>query len=260
MGMKLACVALATIGCGAGDEVGAALPRADELQIRAPSGAAPAVSGGEPATLPRVAYSTSQRLNGLIGSVLGRLESTMQAPPTAQDRGVAVWGPFTPALSPVTYRLVAQPGPDGVGYHLDARPRAGSDGDFVVIIEGAASADGHSGQLSVELGRLRALDPTTDLPGGDQLAIGYDREPGSAHLALRLDGANYDDAQRADGAGDFAFATGDGTVRARWLAGGAGRGDGPGVVECWDDALRRVFFAGPDGSQGDPAACPDVLE
>ena len=34
--------------------------------------------------------------------------------------------------------------------------------------------------------------------------------------------------------------------------------DGAVAVECWDDQFRRVFFAGPAGVVGDPAACADV--
>jgi hypothetical protein len=66
-----------------------------------------------------------------------------------------------------------------------------------------------------------------------------------------------------DGSGDFQFAAHanlvggpaleDGTVRSRWNAAGAGRGDarvtggdaagGMTVSECWDASFQRVYFA-----------------
>src|SRR6185295_11296636 len=95
---KLAYVAMAgALGCGAGDDPGAALPRASELQIGVPAGAASSTGGGEPAMVPLVAYTVSQQLNGLCGSLIGQMDSIRSTPPTATGDGGTIWGPFTPA-------------------------------------------------------------------------------------------------------------------------------------------------------------------
>jgi len=172
----------------------------------------------------------------------------------------ALTGPVTPPLSPVTFRVVAARGPDGVAYQLQAKPKLAGDDAYVPVAQGVAADDGHSGEVHLDLARLRALDPGAP-SGGDALTVGYDVTPAETHLALALDGANYGYVQRAAGSGDLAFSGPAGAIRSRWLASGAGRAEVDGgavAVECWDDRFRRVFFAGPAGVVGDPAACPDV--
>jgi len=140
---------LALASCGATDEdLGAALPRVDSLTIAlpaAPSVASVAAKAGQPAELWLLTRRTADNLNGAIDTVAGQMGRLLGQPPTASGDGSAEWGPFTPALSPVTYHLVAHRSPDGIiGYHLDGRPKAG--GNFVVLVAGTASADGHVGE------------------------------------------------------------------------------------------------------------------
>lgn len=157
------------------------------------------------------------------------------------------------------YRLVAERDGLEVSYRLEGWPRGGGGAAALLVAAGRASLDGHAGELSVDVAHLRALDPVAAAPAGDALHLAYDVTAGT--LALELDGAHYRHAAGADGA-RFVFATDGGAVHAAWRADGAGRavvGDGAAaVVECWDARFRRVFFAGPGGSEGDAAACADV--
>ena len=249
-------------GCGAPpdlDDPGAALGRLEELAIGAPGGeglASPSV--GEPAELYVVTRRTSERLNGVIGELVGRVAEIVRHPPTAHGDGRAVWGPIASPLSPLAYRLVAEGSPGGFRYHLDAW-RKGEPADPVPVMTGEAARDGHAGHLEVDLARLRALDPVADLPEARDLAIGYDLRPEGASLGLRLGEAHYGYAARADGGGDFAFHGEGGAVRSRWLPSGAGRAEADGgVVECWDERFRRVFFISPAGVEGDVRLCADV--
>lgn len=244
-GMKrFALLAFVLTGCGAADDdLGAALPSVAAVSIGLPGAAAPA----QPAELWLATRHTADTLNGMIAGVVGQMAH-------------ALAGPVTPPLSPVTFRVVAARVPDGIAYHLDAKPKQAGDEAYVPVAAGVASDDGHRGQVHLDLAALRALDPGAP-SGGDALTVGYDVAPAETHLALALDGANYGYVQRAAGSGDLAFSGPDGAIRSRWLASGAGRAevdDGAVAVECWDDQFRRVFFAGPAGVVGDPAACADV--
>ena len=249
---------LGLVSCGAaGDDLGAALPGVDGLTIALPVVATVAAKTGEPAELWLLTRRTADSLNGAIGSVVGQMGRLLGQPPTAAGDGMAEWGPFPPPLSPVTYHLVAERSSAGVvAYHLDGRPKSG--GDFVVLVAGTAAADGHAGEVHVDLAGLRVLDPAAP-PDGSGLSVGYDVAPTVTTLAFQLDGAHYAYAQRASGSGDLGFDGPAGAIRAGWLASGAGRAEVDGVVvECWDDAFRLVFGAGPGGHEGDPSACPDV--
>jgi hypothetical protein len=250
---------LALASCGttdAADELGTALPRVDRLTIGLPAETTTAAKVGQPAELWLLTRQTVDNLNGATGAILGQMGRLLAQPPTAVGHDEAEWGPFTPSLSPGTYRLLAERSPGAVAYHLDGRPRGG--GDFVVLVAGTADADGHAGEVHVDLAALRALDP--DAPAdGDALTVGYDFGSTIATLALDLDGAHYAYAQRASGAGGLGFDGPQGAIRSTWLASGAGRAEVDGVVvQCWDDAFRLVFGAGPGGADGDPSACPDV--
>ena len=241
---RFALLAFVLTGCGAADDdLGAALPSVATVSIGLPS----AAEAPQPAELWLVTRRTADSLNGMIAGVVGQM-------------GRALAGPVTPPLSPVTFRVVAARGPGGVAYQLEAKPKQAGDEAYVPVAEGVAADDGHSGEVHLDLAALRALDPGAP-SGGDALSVGYDVTPAETHLALALDGANYGYVQRAAGSGDLAFRGPDGAIRSRWLASGAGRAeidDGAVAVECWDDQFRRVFFAGPAGVVGDPAACPDV--
>jgi hypothetical protein len=255
--MKKLALLLIAAACGAADDdLGAALPRAATLQIGLPAVGSGAAKPGRPAELWLLTRRTGAELNGLIGQVIGQMERLLEQPPTHAGDGATVWGPFTPALSPVSYRLVATGAAGAVAYHLDGRPKGG--GDWQVLVTGTAAADGHAGEIHVDLAGQRALDPAVGGTAG-ALAVGYDVGAAATRLALRLDGAQYEHAQLASGAGDLAFAGPGGAIRSRWLATGAGRAEvSAGVVECWDDSFALVFVAGPGGADGDPAACPDV--
>jgi hypothetical protein len=237
-------------GCGAaGDDVSSALPSVATLSIAAPAGAASAPA--EPSALWLATRRTADTLNGMIAGVVGQMHA-------------ALAGPVTPPLSPLTFRVVAARGADGVAFELEARPRDAGDDAYVPVANGVASDDGQSGEVHIDLATLRGLDPGAPA-GGDALAVAYDVAPAETHLALALDEAHYAYVARGTG-GELGFDGPDGRIRSGWLASGAGRAvvagaggeSAPVVVECWNEQFHRVFHAGPDGTDGDPAACADV--
>jgi hypothetical protein len=229
---------------------------------------------------------TSEQLNGLVAGLLGTLWTVASGPPASVSDGQAVFGPFTPPLSPATYRLTIVRAEEGrFAFHLDGRPKASKEeDDFVPVLEGAADGGTkrHSGSFSLLLTTRHELDPVaTPQTGRIDAAFDFTRE--TATIALHLQDlagpgtppatGDYRFDELADGSGDFRFGVragtpdwvaGEGAVRSRWNALGAGRGDadlrgGDGVhriAECWDASFVRVFLS-LDGKAvaGDPGAC-----
>ncbi len=293
-------VATSMVSCTAGprpgDDFRLALPAQAALEIAAPgsSRAGTAVPSsadtdgvaavGQLADFYVLTRQTSERLNGAVGSVLGTVWGIAHNPPTHVERDFALWGPFTPTLSPASYRLVvARVEPRDFAYHLDGRPKtATSDAAFQPIVVGhGAPAEGHlSGNFSVNLELAHQLDPVAMGEGGAmsaEFALAPDRaalrvhleDPARAAADYRFDGL-------ADGSVDFRFfARGAflpdsqrldlAAIRSRWNPTGAGRADahlqvsdppgGADIVECWNEVFQRVFFAAPGVTEGNPAAC-----
>ncbi len=278
------------MGCAADPpseaEFRAALPPAYALEIAVPGagGATRANSGGvgvrSSALIGQIAdfYAltriASAQLNGQVGSVAGTISGIAQSPPSAVGPDQAMWGPFTPTLSPVNYRLVvARVAPGAYAFHLAGRPKlSADDAAFQPLVQGASTPapDRNAGSFQLNLQAAHALDPVA-VPRGGAAQASYAMTPagGSVRFQIAPEGippADYRYDQAANGAGDFRFATPDAIVRSRWTPGGAGRADanvtGGMASECWNDAFARVFYRAPDGaSEGDPAACvyPDPL-
>src|SRR5262249_58165828 len=152
MGRRLLWVVVLA-GCGGSraseEEFLSALPRREQVELAFPDGSVGASKSGvrsnalvgQTAELYVVTRTTSERLNGLVGSVLDTLGRITRTPPTAMDRGRAVWGPFTPVLSPVNYRLVIERvGPAEFAHHLAGRPKSDlSEESFHPVLPGAPS-------------------------------------------------------------------------------------------------------------------------
>ena len=295
---------LVAAGCGGGkgpeEAFREALPPAG-LRIAAPAGEAAAEPGvvqsapvGQTAELYALTRQTSQSLNGMVGGVLATLWGIARQPPSSVAPGAAVWGPFTPALSPATYRLVVERRPDRLVFHLDARPKVAGDDSFRPAVAGgpdpAAPPERAIGELGADLSLLHALDPVGH-PLEGAMGVRYDLGPGGGSVAVHLQEvagpseppftADYFHALGPDGAGALRFAAHadllagqgqleDGLVVSRWTASGAGRADarlrggdagaGTDVSECWDELFGRVWFAaapaeGTPVGEGDPSRC-----
>src|SRR5712692_5853982 len=107
-------------GCGGSkvhkDEFVTALPKGDQVQIAFPDSSVHSERAGvqSDALLGQIAdfyvltRVTSEHLNGMVGSRLDTFGRITQMPPSHVEENRAVWGPFTPTLSPVNYRLVIE--------------------------------------------------------------------------------------------------------------------------------------------------------
>jgi len=294
---------LAVAGCGGGESpeeaFRAALPP-EGLRIAVPGGGASAGLGvlssalvGQTAELYALTRRTSEGLNGMVGGILASIWDIARQPPSAVGPEAAVWGPFTPALSPATFRLVVERRTDRLVFHLDARPKAAGDDAFRPVAAGGpdpAAPPGRAiGELGVDLSLLHALDPVGH-PLAGAMDVRHDLGPGGGSIGVHLQDlagpgeppltADYRYALGPGGEGVFRFAAHadllggpeleDGLVVSRWTPSGAGRADahvqggdggaGADASECWDDLFARVWFLaapaeGAPVEEGDPSRC-----
>ncbi len=278
-------------GCGgspAAEEFLAALPKRDQVEVAFPDGSARGAKAGvradallgQTAEFYAVTRITSEHLNGLVGSALDTLGKITQMPPSSLERNRAVWGPFTPVLSPVNYRLVIErTAPGEFAHRLDARPKSvTAEEAFGPVLAGTASPERRAGTFSIDLNRQHALD-AVGTPQTGSIGFAFEMAPQQGTIRIHLENlaqpnADYVYVQHANGSGDFFFvahpslgadvALLGALVRSRWMPSGAGRADahvsdttgGRDITECWDENFARVFFsARPGPSEGDPAAC-----
>jgi len=296
MGRRLLWVVLLA-GCGgsrsAEQEFLAALPKQEQVEVAFPNGSVRGAKAGlrsdalvgQTAEFYAATRITSERLNALVGSVLDTLGRITQTPPTVIERNRAVWGPFTPVLSPVNYRLtIERAGQAQFVYHVDGRPKSDpSEEAFDAVLTGGASPERRTGTFAINLNRLHVLDPVGTRETG-AIAFAFEISPQQGTIRIHLEqvgdatgtvSADYAYVQHGDGSGDFFFlahpslsgvaADLEGAlVRSRWMPSGAGRADAHvsdttvarDITECWDENFARVFFsARPRPSEGDPARC-----
>jgi hypothetical protein len=255
-----------------------ALPTAEQLSIKLPEGQTRAV--GQLAEYYTLTRNLTRTLNGSSAWVLTLIHAIVQYPVTTVDGDQYTWGPWADGLDPAEYKLVVTESSAGTfEYVLAGRPR-NTTGAFEAVIRGtalpAASEAEGKGQLLLDFDAAERINPI-DNDGEGQLTIKYD----FAARTLELDAATIENGQPAtaryayqsqpDGSGDMVFGlrgnvdAGAGleslTLRSRWQAGGAGRGDarvtggdvGSAEItasECWDGQFRRVYFIAEAGSLG----------
>ena len=237
---------------------------------------------GQRADLYKVTYEVSRKLNRSLWIGLNTIEDIVSHPPTSIKNGVATWGPWAPALEPLSWMLaVTRKGPGQYAYALMARQKADPMGKFKVILAGT-STKGHSpvfsgfkGLYTANADNLHALDPVT-YPSTSKMAATYDTTGLKRTVKLVL--TNYADkdskqavdavysyTDHANTAGEFRFALKadvhkNGSkdelyaVVSAWDKTGAGKGvaavTGGDIkagltvkqTECWDTSFRRVFY------------------
>lgn len=223
---------------GSSADFRASLPPQKGLDLSVPGNDGASTTGvaviGQIADLYAVTRRVSGQLNGMVGGVMQSIWGLAQNPPTAAFPDHAVWGPFTPDLSPVTFRLVGFVD----HFELDAAPK-GTDA-FQPAVTGAP------GQFAVDLTLLNTLDPVGNpMPGALQVA--YD----PSQIVVHLDGLEY----RFTGS-SMQFAADGHQIVSRWNQTGAGRADADGTItECWDALFRRVFFTDGTNAEGSAQSC-----
>jgi hypothetical protein len=276
-------------GCsGGGASYQAALPTRDAVAIHVP-GAGPSTSAssvrsetlGAQATFYTMTRQISTQLNGAAGSFFGFIEQAVATPPSAHDATHEYWGPFTPALSPMTVELaVERVDAQDYNFFLGGKPKDAPNSAFMGLLGGSThqvDATHGSGQLEVNFTTMNALDPTTN-PATGAIAFVHDNSADprtvDVHFSNFLDGtpgatplnATYQYGEHADGSGNFQFGMRtnfdndpngvleDVALVSRWTASGAGRadliaqnGDLPAgfvvhAIECWDQNFQRVYY------------------
>lgn len=104
-------------------------------------------------------------VNTVTGAVLGGVWLVVHSEPTSVEDGEAVWGPYTDALEPATYRFrVTRIAEAEYAYVLEGRPKASkADADYRVVLDGHGYGKQHElhgeGEFTIDLDVARALDP-----------------------------------------------------------------------------------------------------
>ena len=295
--LLVSAVLIATLtACGGvdpADEYRAAVPSRSQLSMDVPSsggsqsqslgqvGSLTQALLGQTAELYALTYKVSHEVNGSIWVGLNIIESIVHTPPTSLVNNVAVWGPHTGALEPLTWKLtVAKTGPGRFSYVLSARKKGDATGAFSPILAGTSQKGfskyftGFKGLYAVNADNLNALAPSLHPDTGKMVAT-YDTTGDKRSVQMALE--NYSEAgappadalysylDRLDTSGEFRFVARtdmqkDGSaeeilaVTSAWDKTGAGRGDAAvtggdmssGLVvkltECWDDGFGRTFY------------------
>ena len=100
---------------------------------RPPAGRLP----GRRVRLLRLTRGATVRVNTGALAVLGLVESITDDQPTSLKGNVAVWGPYTDALSPTTWKLtVTKTAANTYSYKLEGKAKAAADSAFKVVLSG----------------------------------------------------------------------------------------------------------------------------
>jgi|SoiMethySBSTD1v2_1073268.scaffolds.fasta_scaffold10511_3 hypothetical protein len=122
-------------------------------------------------------------VNHVTGNVLGLVWIIVHTDPSQVDKDQAIWGPYTDALEPATWRFrIREVAPDEFDYFFEGRPKAStSEGDFVQVISGKGWAKGDpkhgDGFFEIDLDAGRALDPFHYKDESGSVKITHDLPP-----------------------------------------------------------------------------------
>jgi hypothetical protein len=268
------CASLAIVGCGNAqeDEFREGLPSKEQVTVKEPgksAGQSLQVEGGEVFAFDKGQTSDFYKLtrgatvsvNGGTAWVLNLIEEVTKHTPTSIEGDVAVWGPYTDALSPNTFKVtVTKTGDNAYSYKVEGKAKAAADTEFKTIISGshtiATDADGNrlrdygSGSILLDWDAAQAL-PEHGADVGTA-AIRYSRLDAQAVATVEADFRNVKDDERpgtrvsADyryketpgAGGEFDFGLNKNfdteparsaierlTIKSRWAQSGAGRAD-----------------------------------
>lgn len=271
------------------EEIARAIPTADQIKIKLPTGNARQV--GELAQWYVATRGVTQLFNGGSAWVLVLVHTIVQFPVTSVDGNVYTWGPWSDSLDPAEYKLDVTDHGDGTyTYQLSGRNKTTAGSQFEVVIDGLADPrPGHlqgNGAFEIDFDASRRVNPVDTDPNSRGLVqVEYDLATRHLDLVIASTDANgnpvfadYAYNEAADGGGDMVFtvdadaggtaAMEQVTLRSRWLATGAGRADarltggdlgtGATASECWDTMFGRVFYTDSVNfapTEGDAGAC-----
>ncbi len=271
------------------DSLRSGIPNSDTVRLDFPAQSGQALETGQTqqAALGQTSFfygvtrDTTRLVNGATALVLILVKAITDTPPTTFKDNVAVWGPYTDALSPNTYRLTATDnGNHHYSYVLEGKAKGAPDTAYVTLLSGTHTAATEHGQPVKGFGNGTLLidwDKAQTLPEhsadvGTAL-IAYSRMSSTAQVTIdvkftqvrdlatnqRID-ANYGYLSNPGADGRFRFssyATPGAAIQrfaieSRWQNSGAGRADvvvtGGGlsqpatVNECWDASFKSQYL------------------
>lgn len=174
-GWLLGAFLLGASGCavqsGDPDEFRDAIPKGESVTVGGPEGSNTAAAPLETARLAEVAHfykftrGLRDGVNAITGVVLGGLWLIVHTEPTTIEADEAIWGPYTDALDPVSWRLrVTRVAEGEYDYALEGRPKASDDdADYQAALSGHGFGRAHSshgqGGFRIDVDVLRELDP-----------------------------------------------------------------------------------------------------
>ena len=175
------------------DSVRQALPKKESMQLDGPETvASPATNtsnsndaGVAPANAPYATFYTFTRnvrdgVNRITAGVLGTVWFIVNTKPTRIESEQAIWGPYTDALEPATWRFrVTHQGGQEYAYILEGRPKeSSSDQDYRAVLTGVGYEQGDpkhgDGSFSIDLDVARSLDPVAHPDDSGKITVVHD--------------------------------------------------------------------------------------
>jgi hypothetical protein len=120
-------------------------------------------------------------VNVVTAWVLGSAWAIVNTEPSSLKDGEAIWGPYTDALEPVTYRFrVTRLGEGEYDYVLEGRPKQSSSDDaYLTVLSGHGfgkrRAEHGQGEFTIDLSAARRLDP-----------FNHENDSGTVHIEHQL--------------------------------------------------------------------------
>ncbi|HEY1558163.1 MAG TPA: hypothetical protein VGF94_25215 [Kofleriaceae bacterium] len=275
---------------GPPEGIAKAIPTSAQVSINLPDTSARTV--GQLATFYVETRGVTEMFNGGAAWVLVLIHSIVSTPATSVNGNVYTWGPGSGnALDPAIYRLDVTANDDGTyDYVLSGAAKSDPSEHFVAVITGhsdpTAGDDKGNGDFLLDFDAARTIDPIDNANNKGQIHADYDLA--ARHLDLMIDSTDannqpaslaYAYDQTADGGGDMTLqlvaniggtdAEENVTLRSRWAATGAGRGDAriaggdlgseqAVASECWSTTFARVYYTDNvnfNPTEGDATQC-----
>jgi hypothetical protein len=288
---------LAAVGCvkmdPPPDAIKSAIPTSDQVRIQLPETATRTESPmiGQLATYYVATRAFTLAFNGGAAWVLLWLHAIVETPVTSVNGNVYTWGPGQGnALDPAIFKLDVTANADGTFDYVFSGAAKSDPTHFVALIDGHADprpgALQGNGTFLLDFDAARAIDPIDNANNKGQVDVHYDLATRHMDLTITTTDAggqpaalDYAYDQTADGGGDMTLdllanvggtaALEDVTLRSRWLATGAGRGDAriaggdlgaeqAIASECWSQSFLRVYYTDSvnfQATEGDPSLC-----
>jgi hypothetical protein len=243
---SLLIAALTSAGClqqQEGPDLGNALPRGEDVQVKLPDSAAASqlddgrTDGdigstrleelGQVADYYLVTRNVTRGLNFSVGWVLLVVHVVVQFPPTTVDGNVYTWGPHSDALDPSEWMLIVTEHQAGQRYtwQLDGRDKTTAGSEFHTMISGEAfpGAEPHRGVGSfvIDFDEAELANPVDNQGKRGTVSVEYDlenRDDTQASVDMLIDGFEPDEngidravsfdyhyGENLDTSGDFAF-------------------------------------------------------